>query len=67
MRGGGTNLLQWLAAGGLVGLAAALFNDVGLRGAALEAAAPGVVAAGGLGCVAGLAVGGLKGLLTRRG
>jgi hypothetical protein len=66
MQGGGTNLLQWLAAGGLVGIVAALFDRVGLHGETFEAVAPLAVAAAGVGCLVGLAIGGLKSLLTRR-
>lgn len=66
MRDGGTNLIQWFAAGGLVGIIAVLFNQVGLRGETIQAVAPSAVAAAGIGCLAGLLVGFLKHLLSRR-
>lgn len=66
MQSGGTNFLQWLAGGGLIGIAAALFERVGLHGDTLDAVAPVAVASAGVGCAAGLAMGGIKRLVMRR-
>lgn len=65
MQGGGSNILQWLAAGGMLGMAGTLVVHLGFWGETLDAVAPTAVAAAGIGCVLGLAVGALRSLGRR--